>query len=87
MKFVPGPRVGVVDAGDAVYVAPLPDGPILILRDVSAVAWRGVRQGGLKEMVARVAEATGEGADDIEPHLHAFVDDLCARGLLVLTAD
>lgn len=32
--------VGVVDADDAIYVATLPDGPILVLSEEAAVTWR-----------------------------------------------
>ncbi len=85
-QLVPGPRVGVVDDGDAVYVAPLPDGPILVLRDVSALAWRGVCAADVDEMVRRVAQATGEAVADIDADLRAFVDELRARGLLVPAA-
>lgn len=85
--FTRGANIGVIDDGDAIYVAPLPDGPILVLRDVSAMVWREVVAGGVNQMVAGVAKATGASSAEIEPELLAFVDDLCARGLLVSAAE
>lgn len=76
-------HVGVVDNGDWIYVAALPDGPILVLDGPSALAWRTACALGRSAVIPTVAEATGEDVTTIAPHLDAFIDDLVHRGLLV----
>lgn len=80
-------HVGAVDAGEAIYVAALPDGPILVLEGVSAVAWRGLAAGGVAGMLAAVVEATGVEIASVEDDLVGFAEDLQARGLVQKQAD
>jgi len=79
----PHPLCGVFDDGDSLYVARLPDGPIIALDEVSALVWRAAGTGSRAEVIATVAEATAEKPDAIAQHIHAFLDDLINRGLLV----
>ncbi|MEV7618635.1 PqqD family protein [Microbacterium sp. NPDC089321] len=82
----PHPLCGVFDAGAELYVARLPDGPIIALDEVSALIWRSAGTGSRADVIATVAEATGEKPDAIAQYIHAFLDDLVARGLLVASA-
>lgn len=81
-------HVGQVDRSEdgesaVCYVAALPEGPPLVLRDSGAEIWWAVREGGtLDEITHRVAERVGVPAADIIADVAAFLDDLVARGLL-----
>lgn len=61
MRFAIAPDVGFVERDGVVYAASLPDGPIFILADEAAGAWRFVTQ----------AQTV---APDVEGYLHALVD-------------
>lgn len=74
--------LGVDVVGDTVYVAPLPDGPIAVLAGIAALIWSEADGRGRDEVVAALAEATGERVEAIGPTVQDFVDDLVARGLL-----
>jgi hypothetical protein len=82
----PHPLCGVFDDGERLYAARLPDGPIIALDEISALIWRAAGRGSRAEVISTVAEATGENPDAIAPHIHAFLDDLIDRGLLVASA-
>ncbi len=41
-RHLPAADVGVFDSGEVVYVAPLPEGPIVVLSDTAAAAWRTI---------------------------------------------
>ncbi|MEJ1090738.1 hypothetical protein [Microbacterium istanbulense] len=83
----PARGVGVVDDEVCVYVASLPDGPILVLDGPSALAWRTACTRGADAVSQVVAEATGEDAGTIAPYLERFLSDLVDRGLLVRAAE
>lgn len=74
--------LGVDVVADTVYVAPLPDGPIAVLEGIAALIWSEADGRGRDEIVAALAEATGEQAEAIGQTVQDFVDDLVARGLL-----
>lgn len=74
--------LGVDVVADTVYVAPLPDGPIAVLAGIAALIWSEADGRGRDEVVAALAEATGERVEAIGPTVQDFVDDLVARGLL-----
>ncbi|MEJ1088256.1 PqqD family protein [Microbacterium sp. Mu-80] len=83
MKRVrPGDLCAVIDEDDVVYVAPLPDGPILVLDGVSALIWQAVRDPQIDDAVAHVAASTAQRSEDIAGHVEDFVDDLVRRGVL-----
>ncbi|MBY6060287.1 PqqD family peptide modification chaperone [Microbacterium esteraromaticum] len=73
----------MIDEDGVVYVAPLPDGPILVLDGVSALIWQTVCDSQVDDAVAYVADATGQRPDDIAGHIEAFIDGLVRRGALV----
>lgn len=80
-------RCAVIDDGDVIYAAPLPDGPIIVLDGISALIWRVVGDPDVADVTAHVAEATGEHPDDIAPHVATFLDDLVRFGLAVSADD
>lgn len=83
------PLVGVVDGGDVVYLAPLPDGPISVLDGIGAVLWRLATEGTEEErrdVAAAAARLTGTDAGDIREEVDAFLAELVTRGLLVRAA-
>ena len=64
-----------------VYVAPLPNGPVSVLPDQSAVIWLAAVEGG-GDVVDTVADVLGHDADDVRDDIEAFVAELVERGLL-----
>ena len=68
--------------GDPVYLAQLPDGPLLVLEGVAATIWAEATSGPAEGWVARVADAFGEPVEDVAPDVRHFVADLEARGIL-----
>ncbi|MBN7793406.1 PqqD family peptide modification chaperone [Microbacterium sp. 2216-1] len=85
MKRVrPSDLCAVIDEDDIVYVAPLPDGPVLVLDGVSALIWQTALDPQIDDTVAYVADATGQRPEDIAGHVEAFVTDLVRRGALVV---
>lgn len=81
--------VGVVDGGELVYLAPLPDGPIVVLEGIGAVLWRLAIDEGESErdVAAAAARLTGTEAADIRDEVEAFLAELIARGLLTAVAE
>ena len=78
--------VGWTEAADdqgrtIVYVAPLPNGPVSVLPDQSAVIWLAAVEGG-GDVVDMVADVLGHDADDVRADVEAFVAELVERGLL-----
>jgi hypothetical protein len=78
----PAAGIGVVDEGDVVYAATLPDGPIVVLDDIAAMIWSAACDGPRHVIADRVAAATGAPIEEIRVHVESFVDSLVARGLL-----
>jgi hypothetical protein len=76
-------RVGVVIDLDDVYVARLPDGPILSLTGAAALVWRAALDGPTQGIADRVAAAAGLPVGDIADDVTVFVETLLAGGLLV----
>jgi len=82
--------VAVVDgepAGDGgpatLYLAHLPNGPLLILEGPAALIWRAaVSSAGDSDLVERVADQTGADSEAIRSDVAAFIADLVAQGLL-----
>lgn len=70
-------------AGGVVYLAPLPDGPVVVLTGVSAVLYRALT-GGSEDVVEEVARGLGVRPEDIDPEtLSEFAEELCEAGLVV----
>ena len=76
-------RVGVVADDKQIYVAHLPDGPILGLDGTAALIWEAALSGPNPRIVDRVAAAVGVPADDIADDVSAFVTALVEQGLIV----
>ena len=80
--YRPGDAVGIVDHEEKLYVANLPDGPIVVLDGISALIWDEACAGPRETIVDRVAAATTAAPDAIRAHVEGFVADLVGRGLL-----
>lgn len=78
------PDVAVVEEGDAVYAAVLPDGPIVVLDGVAGVIWTEACDGPSSTIADRVAAVTDSAADDIRDEVESFVEELVRRGLLTV---
>lgn len=68
-----------------VYLARLPNGPLMVLKGSAAVIWRvavGDSDSPGEEVVEGVASATGVGAGEIREEVTAFLAELVAQGLL-----
>jgi hypothetical protein len=81
--YRPRSGLGVVVRDDTVYVAPLPDGPILVLEAVAAVIWVAACGGPASTTAERVAIATGLPVERVRADVDAFVSELVERHLLV----
>ena len=83
MRYALAADVGVEAYGDAIYLAPLPNGPILVLGGVAALIFTEATLGDREHLVDRVVAQVSGPIDEIAFHVGAFLDDLVARGLLV----
>jgi hypothetical protein len=80
--------VAVIQEGEAtLYVAPLPDGPIVVLDGVAALIWAEACAGDRENLSSRVAASLDPPGEDIEREVEAFVSTLVERGLLIVSAD
>jgi hypothetical protein len=85
-----GDRVAWLDLAergqDAVYASALPDGPPMVLQATAALIFLEAAKGGtVDEVVARVAEESGQSAQEIRADVVGFVDELVHAGLLTRT--
>ena len=76
-------RVGVIMDRDDIYVAHLPDGPILSLTGTAALVWRAALDGPAQGISDRVAAAAGLPVGDIADDVTVFVETLLGGGLIV----
>lgn len=84
------PEVGVVEGrqeespeGVPVYLARLPQGPLVVLEGSAAVIWRAAtREGAPSEVVRTVAEELGTAQEDIRADVESFLEELVREGLL-----
>lgn len=74
--------LSVHETADAVFVAPLPDGPITVLQGASAEIWRRASGHSRAGLTALLAEDFGVDAAEIAPEVNTFLDALVARALL-----
>ena len=81
--YRPGVAVGIVEHDEVLYVATLPDGPIVVLDGITALIWDEACAGDRETIVERVAAVTAAAPDTIRAHVEGFVADLVARRLLV----
>lgn len=80
--YRPADGLGVVEQGSAVYLAPLPDGPIMVLDGISGAIWVAACTGPAETIADRAADTTATTADEIRATAEAFVAELVRRGLL-----
>jgi hypothetical protein len=85
--YVPGPDVGVTVSpdGSTVYLAHLPEGPLLVLDGVAALVWVEATTAPAAGWLERVAATVSRSAGDIAADVDTFVRDLRARRLLEVT--
>ena len=76
--------MGVVDDGEVVVLATLPDGPIVVLDKMAAQVWRLALSE--PDAVSAVAEACAAQVDEIRADVEGFIESLLARGLMEATA-
>lgn len=76
------PDVGVIDNGDAVYLAPLPDGEIHVLAGSALVIFRIACEKSQRTVASRVAEVAGVPEESISNDVEIFLDTLVNAGLL-----
>ncbi|KHK99310.1 hypothetical protein LK09_03245 [Microbacterium mangrovi] len=82
-RFVPGPGVASVVAEDAVYLAWMPDGPLMALEGPAALIWQQLLiDGDLETLSDRVSPRVHEPPDDLPEHVRAFARSLVDQGLL-----
>jgi hypothetical protein len=79
-----GQVYGQGDDEGVIYVAKLPAGPPLVLRDSGAVIWRAAVAGGLRDdIVKRTALEVGVDPETIRVDVGQFIEELVQLGLLV----
>lgn len=83
MRHRPAAGLGVVEANSVVYLAPLPEGPIIVLDGFSAAIWLAACSGPAETIAERVADEHGLPADEIRAASQGFLLDMVERGLLV----
>jgi hypothetical protein len=76
------PDVAAYDDGGVIYLAKLPDGPIVALDGVAGVIWTQACDGPRSSIADRAAAVTGAATDEIRADVESFVDELVQRGLL-----
>ena len=81
-RFTVADRVGVIEADDDVFVARLPDGPILRLSGTAAAIWRAALENG-DVLLSYVSAVVGMPDTEIAEDVDAFISDLVERGLLM----
>jgi hypothetical protein len=80
-RYILAYHVGFVEADDSVFVARLPDGPIMKLSATASIIWKAALGHG-ESLVSRVSEQIGLPAASIAADIDAFIADLVERGLL-----
>lgn len=82
-RYRRAPGIGVIEDESVVYVAHLPDGPIMVLEAGSAAVWLAAGAGTIESITERVVALTGVDGDEIQPLVESFLNELQRRGLLV----
>lgn len=83
--YRPAPHVGVIEHDDVVFVAHLPQGPVIRLDGPAAVIWRAAcaTDGPASTTVAqRVEPLVDQPLQEIVEGVNTFVSGLIAQGLL-----
>ena len=69
-----------------VFLMRLPDGPPVVLRDISAVIW-SLAADGEPDVVGAVSRAVGVARQEVEDHVVGHLRHLAAQGLLECRSD
>lgn len=77
-----GRRVAVIDDGPVIYVAALPDGPIVVLEEGAAAIWAEAHRGERATIADRLTEGTDVPADEIRANVDVFVEQMLRGGFL-----
>lgn len=64
------------------YLAPLPNGPISVLRGTAALIWLAATEGPHRTLVERVAAEAGSSVSQVEAEVEAFLAELAGADLL-----
>jgi hypothetical protein len=80
--YAPGPGIAMEQHDEAVYVARLPDGPIIVLEGTAALIWHEACSSGPGTIADRVGEQVDRDTGEIADAVARFVEDLLAQGLL-----
>lgn len=78
-----GPDVAWVRVDDVVYVAALPDPPILVLDGAAALIWVTALEVDSALLVDEIAARSGVPLTELRTDVESFVADLRSRRLLV----
>jgi hypothetical protein len=84
-------HVGIVEGtapdDEVIYVASLPDGPILVLRGTALTVWQeAVSPSGDQGLAERVADLYHVPVGEVRAAVEACVSDLVERGVLEVVA-
>lgn len=82
IRYRPAADVGVIDDGDAVYAARLPQGPIVVLAGTAGVIWRAACEEGDGTVADRASGRVDRDTAAIVGAVDEFVADLVVLGLL-----
>lgn len=84
MNAKPGARrLAWLQEDGVLYVARLPQGPLIVLRGTSAAIWLDVQRDGLVGLTERLADAYGMPVDAIEPDIRRCLAELRGLGVIV----
>lgn len=81
--YQPAPSVAWVLLDGAVYLAALPDPPILVLEGSAALIWQTALMHEPDGVVSEIARSVGEPFEVVRPSVVAFIDEMLTRGLLI----
>jgi hypothetical protein len=70
-------------ADTRVFVAQLPDGPLVCLDGTAAIIWTQALTNGETSVTDRVAKAVGLAVREVEQDVQKFIDELIRQGLIV----
>jgi nucleotide-binding universal stress UspA family protein len=80
--FRPGPHVAVEAAEGALFVARLPDGPIIVLEGIAALIWTESCQEDTGDLADRIAAQVDREASEIAEDVADFLSAMVRHGLL-----
>lgn len=75
-------RVVQWEADGVVYLASVPRGPIVAVRDTAMIIWRALGDGDLPGTAERVAETIGVDIELVRGEVDAFIAQLRDAGLI-----